>query len=44
MKGSYSVPIGSSRSPLMRVRQAERGQQDEEIHLGDAELDMLALG
>ena len=27
-----------------RVRQAERGQQDEEIIFGDAELDMLALG
>ena len=44
MKGSYSVPIGSSRSPLMRVRQAERRQQDEQVHLGDAELDVLALG
>jgi hypothetical protein len=26
------------------VRQAERRQQDEQIHLGNAELDMLALG
>ena len=27
-----------------RMRQAERRQQDEQIHLGDAELDVLALG
>ena len=26
------------------VRQAERRQQDEQVHLGDAELDVLALG
>ena len=26
-----------------RMRQAERGQQDEQVHLGDAELDVLAL-
>ncbi len=26
------------------VREAERGEQDEQVHLGDAELDMLALG
>ena len=43
MNGSYSVPIGSSRSPLIAVRQSERRQQDEQVHLGDAELDMLAL-
>ena len=43
MNGSYSVPTGSSRSPLMRMRQAERRQQDEQVHLGDAELDVLAL-
>ena len=42
MNGSYSVPIGSSRSPIQRVRQAERGQQDEQVVLGDAELDVLA--
>ena len=27
-----------------RMRQPERRQQDEQIHLGDAELDVLALG
>jgi hypothetical protein len=27
-----------------RVRQPERRQQDEQVHLGDAELDVLALG
>ena len=26
-----------------RVREAERREQDEQIHLGDAELDVLAL-
>ena len=26
-----------------RMRQAERGEQQEQVHLGDAELDMLAL-
>ena len=29
---------------LDAVRQSERGEQDEQIHLGDAELDVLALG
>ena len=27
-----------------RMRKPERGEQDEQVHLGDAELDMLALG
>ena len=27
-----------------RMRQAERRQHEEQVHLGDAELDMLALG
>ena len=44
MNGSYSVPIGSSRSPLIVCDKPERRQQDEQIHLGDAELDVLALG
>ena len=37
------MPIGSRRSPLIGVRQAERRQQSEQVHLGDAELDMLTL-
>src|SRR5262249_43122280 len=28
---------------MMRVREPERGQQNEQVHLGDAEFDMLAL-
>ena len=43
MKGSYSVATGSSRSPLIGMRQAQRRHQDEQVHLGDAELDVLAL-
>ena len=43
MNGSYSVPMGSSRSPLIECDRPERRQQDEQIHLGDAELDVLAL-
>ena len=43
MNGSYSVPIGSSRSPLIECDRPSADEQDEQVHLGDAELDVLAL-
>jgi hypothetical protein len=38
------VPIGQQPLAVDRVGEAERRQVDEQVHLGDAELEVLALG
>ena len=43
MKGSYSVADRQQPLAVDRMRQPERRHQDEQVHLGDAEFDVLAL-
>ena len=43
MNGSYSVPIGKQARAEHRPRKPERGEQQEQIALGDAQFDVLTL-